>query len=69
MIKKSTTYVPIEPKIDSDPEFTMWSVVLVREVRKEKGPVRGPKPVATYIAIEYVCVLSCLVWLLAPFVK
>ena len=69
MIKKSTTYVPIEPKIDSDPEFTMWSIVLVREVRKEKGPVWVPEPAATYIAIEYVCVLSCLTWLLVPFIE
>ena len=63
------TYIPIEPKIDSDPEFTMWSVVLVREVRKEKGPIRGPEPVATYIAVEYVCVLFRLAQLLVPFVK
>jgi hypothetical protein len=47
----------------------MWSVVLMREVRKEKGPIRGPEPVVTYIAIEYDCVLSHLAWLLVPFVK
>jgi hypothetical protein len=69
MIKKSTTYVLIEPKIDSNPEFTIWSVVLIREVRKEKGPIWGPKPVATYIAIEYVYVLSHLAWLLAPLIE
>jgi len=41
----------------------------MREVQKEKGAVWGPEPVATYIAVEYVCVLSHLVWLLAPFVE
>ena len=39
------------------------------EGRKEKGPVQGPEPVATYIAIKYVCVLSHLAWLLVPFIE
>jgi hypothetical protein len=62
-------YVPVKPKIDTNSEFTMWSMVLVWEIRKKQRAIRGLKLDTAHIAIEYVCVFSCLAWLLAPFVK
>lgn len=66
---KRSKYVPIQPKIDTNSELAMRSVVLVREIRKKKRPIRGLKLVATYIAVKYVDILSGLARLLAPFVE
>jgi len=44
-------------------------MVLMREVQKKKGPIRGPEPVTTYITVKYIYILPYLAWLLAPFVE
>jgi len=62
-------YIPIKPKIDTNPELAMRSILLMWKVQKKKRPIQGVKLVVTYITVKYIYIIFSLAWLLAPFIE